>query len=227
MDWTSFDVGPGVTVRGAVVGFAEANCYVLACDETHEGAIIDPGTMGVEETSGIPAEVERLGVSVRYIINTHGHPDHISGNDLLKAAVGGEVLIHELDGLKLMDPVRNASRMFGFDVHVKPADRLLREGEVVTIGKVNLQVVYTPGHSAGGITLVGDGFAFTGDTLMAGTIGRTDLPCSSDESTIAYDVLIDSIRGKLLTLPEETVVLAGHGPATTIGVEKRSNPFLR
>ena len=227
MDWTSFDVGPGVTVRGAVVGFAEANCYVLACDETHECAIIDPGTMDLEETSAIPAEVERLGVSVRYIINTHGHPDHMSGNDLLKAAVGGEVLIHELDGLKLMDPVRNASRMFGFDVRVKPADRLVREGETIAVGKLRLRVLHTPGHSAGGIALLGDGFVFTGDTLLGGSIGRSDLPCSSDESTIAYDVLIDSIRGKLLTLPEETVVLAGHGPSTTIGVEKRSNPFLR
>lgn len=227
MEWTSHDVGPGVIVRGAAVGFAEANCYVVACDEAREGAVIDPGTMGTEETSAIATEVERLGVSVRYIINTHGHPDHMSGNDLLKVAVGGEVLIHELDGFKLTDPVRNASRMFGFDVHVKPADRLLREGETIAVGKVRLLVVHTPGHSAGGITLVGDGFAFTGDTLMAGSIGRTDLPCSSDENTIAYDVLLDSITGKLLALPEETVVLAGHGPPTTIGDEKRSNPFLK
>ena len=227
MNWTSFDVGPGVLVRCAVVGFAEANCYILACDDTREGAVIDPGTMGTDETSEIAAEVERLGLTVRYIINTHGHPDHMSGNDLLKAAVGGEVLIHELDGFKLTDPMRNASRMFGFDVRVRPADRLLADGETVTVGSVELRVLHTPGHSAGGIALLGDGFVLTGDTLFAGSIGRSDLPCSSEENTIAYDVLIDSIRGKLLTLSDETIVLAGHGPRTTIGEERRSNPFLR
>lgn len=227
MEWTSYDVGPGVIVRSAAVGFAEANCYLVACEETREGAVIDPGTMGTEETSAIAIEVERLGVIVRYIINTHGHPDHMSGNDLLKVAVGGDVLIHELDAFKLTDPLRNASRMFGLEVRVKPADRLIEDGETIAVGKVRLRVVHTPGHSAGGITLLGDGFAFTGDTLLAGSIGRTDLPCSSEENTIAYDVLLDSIKEKLLTLPEETVVLAGHGPPTTVGEEKRSNPFLR
>jgi hydroxyacylglutathione hydrolase len=227
MEWTSLDVGPGTIVRSAAVGFAEANCYVIACAETLEGAVIDPGTMDPEETSAIGAEIERLGITVRYIINTHGHPDHMSGNDLLKAAVGGEVLIHELDGFKLTDPVRNASRMFGLDVHVKPADRLLKEGEIVEVGKVRLLVAHTPGHSAGGIALVGDGFVFTGDTLFAGSIGRTDLPCSSDANEIAYDVLIGSIRRELFALPDETIVLTGHGPPTTIGSEKQSNPFLK
>lgn len=227
MGWTSYDVGPGVTVRGAVVGFAEANCYVLACDATREGAVIDPGTMGTEETSAIAAEVERLGVRVRYIIDTHGHPDHMSGNDHLKAAVGGEVVIHELDGLKLTDPERNASKLFGLDVRVRPADRLVREGEVIEVGRIRLRVVHTPGHSVGGIALLGEGFVFTGDTLFAGSIGRSDLPCSSDDNTIAYEVLLASIRDRLLTLPDETVVLAGHGPPTTIGTERAANPFLR
>ena len=227
MEWTSFDVGPGAVVRCAVVGFAEANCYIVACDESRDAAVIDPGTMSVDETGGIAAEVERLGVRVLYVIDTHGHPDHMSGNDFLKAAVGGEVLIHELDAFKLTDPVRNASRMFGFDVRVRPADRLLADGDTVAVGNVELKVLHTPGHSAGGIALLGEGFVFTGDTLLAGSIGRSDLPCSSEENTIAYDVLLDSIRGKLLTLPDETVVLAGHGPPTTIGKEKRDNPFVR
>jgi hydroxyacylglutathione hydrolase len=227
MEWTSFDVGPAVIVEAAVVGFAEANCYIVACSETREAAVIDPGTIGVDETSGIAAEVERLGVHVRYIINTHGHPDHMSGNDMLKAAVGGEVLIHELDAFKLTDPLRNASRMFGFDVRVRPPDRLLEDGETIDVGQVRLRVVHTPGHSAGGIALRGDGFIFTGDTLFAGSIGRSDLPCSSEEGTIAYDVLLDSIRERLLKLPDDTVVLAGHGPPTTIGKEREGNPFLR
>jgi hydroxyacylglutathione hydrolase len=227
MEWTSYNVGPGVTVRGAVVGFAEANCYVLACDATQEAAVIDPGTMGPEETSAIAAEVERLGVRVRYIIDTHGHPDHMSGNDLLKVAVGGEVVIHELDGLKLTDPERNGSKLFGLDVRVRPADRLVREGEVIEVGKIRLKVVHTPGHSVGGVALLGEGFVFTGDTLFAGSIGRSDLPCSSDDNTNAYEVLLASIRDRLLTLPDETVVLAGHGPPTTIGAERAGNPFLR
>ena len=104
------------------------------------------------------------GLTITHVLITHGHVDHVSGNDLLKAAVGGEVLIHELDGLKLMDPARNASRMFGFDVRVRPADRLVREGETIAVGKVRLRVLHTPGHSAGEIALLGDGFVFTGDT---------------------------------------------------------------
>jgi glyoxylase-like metal-dependent hydrolase (beta-lactamase superfamily II) len=150
----------------------------------------------------------------------------MSGNDLLKVAVGGEVLIHELDALKLTDPECNSSRLFGFDIRVSPPDALLRDGDVIEIGRVHLTVAHTPGHSCGGVVFIGEGFVFTGDTLFAGSIGRCDLPCSSDADTIAYDVLLDSIGDRLLTLPDETVVLSGHGPVTTIGEERRSNPFL-
>jgi hydroxyacylglutathione hydrolase len=225
--WTTHDVNPNAIVESAVVGFAAANCYVVGCRETMEGVVIDPGTMDTEDTTEIANEIRRLGLGIRYILNTHGHPDHISGNDYLKVAVGGEVLIHQLDALKLTDPVRNASTMFGMDMHVLPPDGVLKDGDVISFGKLSLTVAHTPGHSSGGVVFVGEGYVFTGDTLFAGSIGRSDLPDSSDEGTVAYDVLIRSINDKLLALPDETVVLSGHGPTSTIGRERVSNPFLR
>ena len=225
--WTTHDVNPDAIVESTVVGFAAANCYVVGCRETLEGVVIDPGTMDTEDTSELAAGVRRLNLNIRYILNTHGHPDHMSGNDYLKVAVGGEVLIHQLDALKLTDPLRNASRMFGMDMHVSPPDEVLKDGDVVSFGNLNLTVAHTPGHSSGGVVFVGDGYVFSGDTLFAGSIGRSDLPDSSDEGTVAYDVLIRAINEKLLTLPDDTVVLCGHGPATTIGDERARNPFLR
>ena len=227
MDWTILDVGPGVILERAVVGFADANCYIVADDASREAVVVDPGIESREESAAITAEIERLGLKVRYILNTHGHPDHIWGNDLLKLAVGGEVLIHELDGLKLTDPDRNSSTLFGLAVRVRPADRLLRDGELMELGALRLVIAHTPGHSAGGVVFLGDGFVLTGDTLFAGSIGRTDLPCSSEGGTIAYDVLLNSIREKLMTLPDETIVFPGHGPETTIGAERTGNPYIR
>lgn len=225
--WTTHEVHPNAIIESAVVGFAAANCYVVGCRETLEGVVIDPGTMDTDDTTELADEIRRLDLRIRYILNTHGHPDHISGNDYLKVAVGGEVLIHQLDALKLTDPVRNASRMFGMDMYVSPADGVFKDGDVIEFGRLSLTIAHTPGHSSGGVVFVGDGFVFTGDTLFAGSIGRSDLPDSSDGGTAAYDVLLRSIREKLLTLPDETVVLSGHGPATTVGVERARNPFLR
>jgi hydroxyacylglutathione hydrolase len=224
--WTTFDIDPRVIIRSAVVGFAAANCYVVGCAETREGVVIDPGTMGTDDTRELADEIRRLGLNIRYILNTHGHPDHMSGNDYLKVAVGGEVLIHQLDALKLTDAARNASRLFGMDVIVSPPDGVFKGGDVIRFGNVSLIVVHTPGHSSGGVVFVGRGFVFTGDTLFAGSIGRSDLPDSSDEDSNAYEVLLDSIAEKLLSLPDATVVLSGHGPATTIGRERAANPFL-
>lgn len=227
LHWTTYDVSDDAIVKSAVVGFAAANCYILACRRTLEAAVIDPGTMDTSDTEDVADEIRRLGLSVRYILNTHGHPDHTSGNDLLKVAVGGEVMIHTLDALKLTDPVRNGSRLFGMDMRVSPPDRLLSDGDRIALGDVALVVAHTPGHSSGGVVLVGEGFVFTGDTLFAGSIGRSDLPDSTDGDAPADEELIRSIRERLLSLPDETVVLSGHGPPTTIGVERRGNPFLR
>lgn len=227
LTWTTHDVDPHIVLRGAAVGFAGANCYVLGCRDTLRGVVIDPGTDSREEWPAIVDEALRYSLKIERILNTHGHPDHFAGNDLLRRAFGAEVSIHEYDGLKLTDPVVNSSRMFGLDAHVSPADTLLRDGDTITVGRVSLTVLHMPGHSLGGVGFLGPGFVFTGDTLFAGSVGRTDLPASSRVGTDPWDVLRTSIREKLLTLPDETMVLPGHGPATTIGAEKRSNPYLR
>jgi glyoxylase-like metal-dependent hydrolase (beta-lactamase superfamily II) len=226
LSWTTYDIDPSVIIESAVVGFAAANCYVVACAETLEGVVIDPGTMGADDTAELADEVRRLGVRVKHILNTHGHPDHISGNDHLKAAVGGEVLIHELEASKLTNPVLNASRLFGMDMSVAAPDATFKDGDVLSFGNLSLTVAHTPGHSIGGVVFVGDGYVFTGDTLFFRSIGRSDLPDSSEAGTDAYEVLIRSIREKLLTLPDETVVLSGHGSPSTIGQERGLNPFL-
>ena len=227
LTWTVHDIDPSVIIESTVVGLASANCYVVGCRETMEGVVVDPGTTDTKDTSELAAGIRRLGLHINYILNSHGHHDHLSGNDYLKVAVGGEVIIHQLDALKLTDPVRNASAMFGRGIHVSPADTVVKDGDVISFGNLSLTVAHTPGHSSGGVVFLGDGFVLTGDTLFAGSIGRSDLPDSSDESTNAYEVLIRSIREKLLTLPDETVVLAGHGPSSTIGQERARNPFLR
>jgi glyoxylase-like metal-dependent hydrolase (beta-lactamase superfamily II) len=226
LSWTDYDIDPSVLIESAVVGFAAANCYIVGCAETLEGVVIDPGTMDTEDTRDVADEVRRLELGIRYILNTHGHPDHMSGNDYLKVAVGGEVMIHQLDALKLTDPVRNASRLFGMDMYVSPPDGLIKDGDVIRFGRISLTVAHTPGHSSGGVAFIGDGYVFTGDTLFAGSIGRSDLPDSSDAGGDPYEVLLRSIRDRLLTLPDDTVVLAGHGPPTTIGRERVANPFL-
>lgn len=225
--WTVHDVGPGALLKSAVVGFAGANCYILGCTRTVRGAIIDPGTDVREEWMAVVDESLRNSLKIELILNTHGHPDHFAGNDLLRRAFGAEVAIHEFDGLKLADTVLNGSKMFGLDVRTSPADRLLKDGQDLQIGDVTLTVLHTPGHSLGGVAFLGPGFVLTGDTLFAGSVGRTDLPASSRVGTDAWEVLTTSIRSRLFTLPDDTVVLPGHGPATTIGVEKRQNPFLR
>ncbi|MCD4690297.1 MBL fold metallo-hydrolase [bacterium] len=227
MDWTTHEVGENTIVESAVIGFAEANCYIIVSKATSEAAVIDPGTQDRLEIGGIVAELERLGVSAKLILNTHGHPDHMEGNDILKRELGATTAIHELDGLKLTDPDRNASRLFGMEVQVAPADRFLTDDEVVEIGDVKLTTVHTPGHSSGGVLFVGDGYAFTGDTIFAGSVGRTDLPCASDGDSIAWEVLMESIRTKVMTMPDDTILLPGHGPSTTVGHERETNPYVR
>lgn len=224
--WTTYEVNPNAIIESAVVGFAAANCYIVGCAETLECVVVDPGTMDAEDTAAIVDEIGRLELRVKYILNTHGHPDHMSGNDHLKAAVGGEVLIHELDAPKLTSPVLNASRLFGMDMSVSAPDGNIKDGDVISFGRLSLTVAHTPGHSLGGVVFVGEGYVFTGDTLFFRSIGRSDLPDSSEEGTDAHEVLLRSIRDKLLTLPDETVVLSGHGSASTIGQERTLNPFL-
>ncbi|MFQ6014320.1 MAG: MBL fold metallo-hydrolase [Anaerolineae bacterium] len=203
-------------IERVVAGPFQVNCYLVGCEETKEGIIIDPGAEG----DRILGEVERLDLNIVYIINTHGHIDHISSNKEVKEGTGAPLAIHQADAPLLTAPPDSFALMFGLNTDSPPADLLLKEGDTVQFGNHSLAVLHTPGHSRGGISLVGDGLVFTGDALFNMGIGRTDLPGGD------YHTLIKSIKSKLLTLPDETVAYPGHGPSTTIGREKRVNPFI-
>ncbi len=192
-----------------------ANCYIVADENTREGMIIDPG----EEPDRVVRRIEELGIDVKYIVLTHGHPDHIGGVKGVKEVTEGEILIHENEAGRLDSSGRRGG--FGFPMgETTPADRTLKGGESLDIGKLHFTVLHTPGHSPGGICLYGEGVVFSGDTLFNFGIGRYDFPGSSGRQ------LMDSIHTKLMVLPDSTAVYPGHGPETTIGREKQGNPFL-
>ena len=190
-------------VKRFTVGWLSTNCYVVGCEETKEAVVIDPGMESEKETEQILDFIEQNGFRIKYIINTHGHPDHISGNAVMKEATGAPILIHENDAERVK------------------ADRKLHDGDALQVGTLKLVVLYTPGHTKDGISLLGDNVVFTGDTLFAGSVGRTDFIGGS------YDELMRSIKTKLLPLPDSFKVYSGHGPSTTIGDEKKHNPLLQ
>lgn len=208
-------------IRRFVVGDLETNCYLVGCAKTKEAIIIDPGFDRKTEAEAILKEIDRHGLNLRFIVNTHGHPDHISGNGTIKETTGASILIHEYDAPMLTDSSKNPFRMFGLMAFSPPADRTLYDRDVIQAGDVKLQILHTPGHSLGSICLLGDDVVFTGDTLFASSIGRTDLPGSS------YKDIMRSLKSKLITLPDPVKVYPGHGPTSTIGEEKRRNPFLQ
>ena len=200
-----------------VVGFLSTNCYLFVCRRTGEAAIIDPGTSSGEEVAAILREAQKLSAEVRLVINTHGHPDHVAGDGLLKEATGADVLIHEADAPMLASPPWPWPGL----KPLKP-DRLLKDGDIIHVGHLRLRVLHTPGHSPGSICLHerSEGLLFTGDTLFAGAIGRTDLPGSSEEEMMRS-------LARLMELPDETAIWPGHGPPSTIGTEREGNPFVR
>ena len=203
--------------EGFAVAPIDANCYIIGCERTREAAVIDPGG----ESKRIITRLADLDLKCKYIILTHGHADHISALGEVREATGAEVLIHKDDAIMLTDPDHNLSMMLGMALQFKAADRLLEEGDNIEVGDITMEVIHTPGHSLGGITLkVGNDILITGDTLFAGSVGRSDFPGGS------HKVLINSIKTKLLNFPDETRVCSGHGPITTIGRETRYNPFL-
>ncbi len=199
-----------------VVGPLQVNCFILADEKTKEAVVIDPG----DDAQEILKIIRDKGFNVKYIVITHGHFDHVGANKALKDATGAELLIHEGDA-PVMASASQHSQAFGMNTQSSPrADRYVKHGDIITAGEVSLKVLHTPGHSPGGISLLDQGMVFTGDSLFAGSIGRTDLP-GGDLMT-----LIRSIKTNLMTLPDDTKVFCGHGPATTIGEERRENPFL-
>mgnify|MGYP000088294956 CR=1 FL=1 len=204
-------------VERIVVGALETNCYLVSCDETGEAVVIDPGA----EPERILRAVEKAGARVVAIVNTHGHFDHIAANGPLKDVTHAEVWVHPSDADMLTDGNLNGSALlFGIPQTVPPADRFLDDGCEVRFGNLKIKVLHTPGHSPGSVSLLVEGHLFCGDTLFRGSIGRWDLPGGS------FQTLMRSIRDKLLPLGDEVAVHPGHGPETTIGWEKRHNPFL-
>ena len=205
-------------IKKLTVGPLGANCYLAADEETKEAIIIDPGAEGEK----IQRLIEKERITPAYIVNTHGHIDHIGANGYLKGRLDGiKISIHEADAKMLTDPAQNLSDWAGGGMELlPPADILLKDGDEVSFGKLSLRVVHTPGHTPGGICLLIDEKVFTGDTLFAGSVGRTDLPGGS------MDLLRTAIREKLLTLPDGTIIYPGHGPLSTIGEERASNPFI-
>lgn len=195
------------------LGVFQTKCFVVK--DAGEVLVIDPG----EARADLLAALE--GHDKITIVNTHCHIDHCGGNAGVKAATGAPLLMHR-ESLPLLRAMPQQAMMFG--VHAPPSpepDAFLEAGDTVTVGGVTLTVRFTPGHAPGHIVLVGDGFVFGGDVLFQGSIGRTDLPGGD------YATLMASIRDQMLTLPDDTIVYNGHTPATTIGAERRTNPFLR
>ncbi len=202
-------------------GMYLTNCYVVGCEETKEAIVIDPGFDRDREAKEVLNFIEQNDLHVKYIVNTHGHADHTAGNGIIKKATGAPILIHEDDAIMLTTVAKTLSRVFGLRVTSPPADRTLQDGNVIQVGRTKLVVLHTPGHSRGGISLLGDKVVFAGDTLFAGSIGRTDFPGAS------FEEIIHSIKTKLVTLPDHFKAYPGHGPPTTIGEEKKHNPFLQ
>ncbi|MBC8015739.1 MAG: MBL fold metallo-hydrolase [Sporomusaceae bacterium] len=199
------------------VGHLGANCYITYCEKTLSGAVIDPGGNGKQ----IIDRIRHENIQLAYIINTHGHADHIAANDEIKEATGASVVIHSADANMLVSSQDNLSAYIGNNLICQPADRLLNDGDIIMVGEIEFQVIHTPGHTLGGICLKANGFLFSGDTLFAQSIGRTDFPKGSHKQ------LISSIKNKLLVLADNIVVLPGHGGSTTIGDERHTNPFIQ
>ena len=199
-----------------VVGALETNCYLVFCDETRECAVIDPGA----EPEKIFSALTSLDLKPVVMLNTHGHVDHIGANADIKEKYGIPLGLHSADLLIFEAGPRME---LGLILSARPSpapDRFLEAGDAIEVGRKKLRVIHTPGHSPGSVSFLSDGILFSGDTLFSGGVGRTDLPGGSQR------VLESSIREKIFTLPDDTVVLPGHGPKTTVIEERESNPFL-
>ena len=203
-------------IRGLVVGAFQENCYILASSKTKEAIIVDPG----DEPDRIMDVVKDMGVTVKLIANSHGHADHILGVSGVQESTGAKFLINQLD-LGLLDQGADSAKQMGREgVTVPHPDGYVQDGDVVSVAGLDLQVIYTPGHTPGSVSYYVNGLLFSGDTLFRGSIGRTDFPGGD------YDQEMHSIVNRLLELPEDTIVLPGHMMETTLRQERATNPFI-
>ncbi len=202
------------------VGNFSVFAYLLGKDGGGAGLVIDPAG----DADQIISVADQHGITIQYILNTHAHVDHVMGNEETKEKTGAQIIIHEKDAPALTRIPMSMLSMFGGRPS-PPADQTVKDGDLIQVGSLALQVLHTPGHSPGGICLYVDGAVFTGDTLFVGGVGRTDLPGGS------WPLMLRSIQTKLLTLPDETIVYPGHNygatPTSTIKNERLHNPFLQ
>jgi len=203
-------------LKTVLVGSMQVNCYILACSENSQAIIIDPG----EQERKIRCVLDQYGLKPALIINTHGHYDHIGCNDKF----GVPVYVHADDKNMLKDAELNLSAAFSDSYEVNSEIRLLADKQLIRLDCIELEVIHTPGHSPGGIALLmkkpSENILFTGDTLFCQGVGRSDLP-GGDQA-----ILERSLRERLMVLPDNLIIYPGHGPASTIGEERKNNPFL-
>lgn len=197
-------------------GIYAVNCYILICEETKKAAIIDPGG----DADEIIAYIEKNNLLPEMIILTHGHGDHIGAVQEIKEKTSIPVCIHKDDADMLKDSRKNLTSLMGMTEVKVEADRLLADGDIVELGALKLHIIHTPGHTRGSICIRVNEVIFSGDTLFAQSIGRTDLEGGS------FELIIDSIKRKLMVFNDETNVFPGHGASTAIGMERRMNPFI-
>ena len=204
-------------VETIVVGPLQVNCYLVGCEKSRVAAVIDPG----DDVEHIIESLKKADLKAAYIINTHEHFDHVGGNKRLHEATGAQILAHSASAEEITN-ISSRALLWGMRAEDSPpVDRQLEDGDLVNIGEsVTLKVLSTPGHSLGSISLVGEGVAFVGDLIFAGSIGRTDFPGGD------YETLIRSVREKIFPLGDDVVLYSGHGPATSVGRERATNPFF-
>ena len=200
--------------RCFVIGDFMTNCYLIWSQ--NEAAVIDPGG----HPDIVIQTINDQHLKLKWILNTHGHVDHIFGNEALHKAFGAPILIHQADHMMLTSPRENYSIFMGPPVKSPDAERTLNDGDILTLGTEEFTVIETPGHTPGGVSIYTPGYLFCGDTMFHESIGRTDLPGGN------YHQLVTAIKKRLLTLPADTVVLPGHQGQTTIGHEMKYNPFI-
>jgi hydroxyacylglutathione hydrolase len=208
-----------MVIKMLVVGPFASNCYIVGSSSTKQGMIIDPGA----EAGTILTTVQQMGLSISLIVVTHAHIDHIDALRAVKEKTNAQFALHKAEKELLSAAPMRMLTSLGLTPFKSPPqpDRLLKDGDRIDVGDLHFEVLHTPGHSPGGICLLGHGVVFSGDTLFNCGIGRTDFPGCSHER------LMKSIHEKLMVLPDETIVYPGHGPPTTIGDERRGNPFLQ